>query len=80
MPVTLGFTCGIGIVIATLQIKDFLGLEIAEMPASYVEKVPSYFDRTSSINWADTVVGGDFSGVNPVVPIALIVAGDICRR
>lgn len=28
LPVTLGFTCGIGIVIATLQIKDFLGLSI----------------------------------------------------
>src|SRR5690606_34160144 len=38
-PVTLGFTGGIGVVIATLQIKDFLGLPIATMPEHYVEKI-----------------------------------------
>ncbi|MFU2114240.1 C4-dicarboxylic acid transporter DauA [[Pasteurella] aerogenes] len=57
LPVTLGFTCGIGIVIATLQIKDFLGLDIAEMPASYVEKVQTLLTALPSINWADTAVG-----------------------
>ncbi|MDY4279988.1 MAG: C4-dicarboxylic acid transporter DauA [[Pasteurella] mairii] len=57
LPVTLGFTCGIGIVIATLQIKDFLGLEMAEMPASYVEEVQAILTALPSINWADTVVG-----------------------
>ncbi len=37
--VTLGFTGGIGIVIATLQLKDFFGLKIEEMPEHYIEKV-----------------------------------------
>ena len=37
--VTLGFTTGIAIVIATLQVGDFFGLEIEEMPESYVAKV-----------------------------------------
>lgn len=37
--VTLGFTGGIAIVIATLQIKDFLGLPLHEMPETYVGKV-----------------------------------------
>lgn len=37
--VTLGFTGGIAIVIATLQIKDFFGLVIHEMPESYLDKV-----------------------------------------
>jgi SulP family sulfate permease len=37
--VTLGFTGGIAIVIATLQIKDFFGLPILEMPEHYVDKV-----------------------------------------
>lgn len=36
--VTFGFTAGIGIVIATLQLKDFLGLDMA-YPASYVGKL-----------------------------------------
>jgi SulP family sulfate permease len=38
-PVTTGFTAGIATVIATLQIKDVLGLPIAKMPDSYFEKI-----------------------------------------
>lgn len=38
-PVTTGFTAGIATVIATLQIKDVLGLPIAKLPDSYVEKL-----------------------------------------
>jgi SulP family sulfate permease len=38
-PVTTGFTAGIAVVIATLQIKDVLGLPIAKMPDGYTEKL-----------------------------------------
>ena len=38
-PVTLGFTAGIAVVIATYQIKDFLGLSVAAMPEHYIDKV-----------------------------------------
>jgi SulP family sulfate permease len=38
-PVVLGFTAGIGIVIATLQVKDLLGLQLAEAPQNYVEQL-----------------------------------------
>src|SRR5271165_3660879 len=31
-PVTTGFTAGIAVVIATLQLKDFLGLRVEHMP------------------------------------------------
>jgi len=37
--VTLGFTGGIAVVIATLQVKDFLGLPVAEMPEHYWDKL-----------------------------------------
>ncbi|KYK75276.1 sulfate transporter [Aggregatibacter actinomycetemcomitans serotype e str. SC936] len=57
LPVTLGFTSGIGIVIATLQIKDFLGLDIAQMPSHYLEKIQVILTALPSINWADTAVG-----------------------
>ncbi|SUT96387.1 putative sulfate transporter YchM [[Actinobacillus] rossii] len=57
LPVTLGFTCGIGITIATLQIKDFLGLTIPTMPAHYIDKVQTIFGALPTINWADTMVG-----------------------
>ena len=38
-PVTLGFTAGIGIVIATLQFKDLLGLSLAGQPSNYIEQL-----------------------------------------
>ena len=38
-PVTTGFTAGIATVIATLQLKDALGLPVPKMPDSYTEKI-----------------------------------------
>ena len=57
LPVTLGFTCGIGITIGTLQIKDFLGLDIAQMPSHYIEKVQAILTALPTISWANTAVG-----------------------
>ena len=58
LPVTLGFTCGIGITIGTLQIKDFLGLNIEQMPSNYLEKIHAIFTALPTVNWANTLVGG----------------------
>ena len=44
MPVTSGFTAGIAAVIATLQLKDVLGLETGPMPEHYVEKVAALWN------------------------------------
>src|SRR5215470_13968764 len=38
-PVTSGFTAGIATVIATLQLKDALGLTVATMPEHFLDKV-----------------------------------------
>jgi SulP family sulfate permease len=38
-PVVIGFTSGIAVVIATLQLKDLLGLTTPRMPETYLEKV-----------------------------------------
>ncbi len=38
-PVTMGFTGGIAVVIVTLQLKDFLGLNIAAMPEHFTGKI-----------------------------------------
>jgi len=35
-----GFTIGIGIIIATSQLKDFLGLVVDKDPADFLEKIP----------------------------------------
>ncbi len=55
-PVTLGFTGGIGVVIATLQIKDFLGLPIATMPEHYWEKVGLLARSLGHIHWPSLLV------------------------
>ncbi len=41
-PVTTGFTAGIGVVIAGLQVKDFLGLRPETNPEHFTEKMLAY--------------------------------------
>lgn len=48
--VTLGFTGGIAIVLVTLQVKDFFGLPVQEMPEHYIDKI---WMLASSINQFD---------------------------
>ena len=36
--VTIGFTSGIALIILSSQVRDFLGLRMATVPASFVEK------------------------------------------
>jgi len=55
-PVTLGFTGGIGVVIATLQIKDFLGLPLAQLPEHYAEKITVLAQSLSLVHWPSVAV------------------------
>ncbi len=55
-PVTLGFTAGIGIVIAILQIKDLLGLELAATPQHFLDKLALLSDALPSLQLGDTLV------------------------
>lgn len=55
--VTLGFTSGIGITIATMQIKDFLGLHVAHMPEHYWQKVGALITALPTINPGDAAIG-----------------------
>lgn len=57
LSVTLGFTSGIAITIATMQIKDFFGLTITEMPESYFGKLEALFESLPTLNAGDTLVG-----------------------
>lgn len=56
-PVTTGFTAGIAVVIATLQVKDFLGLQIDHMPEHYIEKVGVLFKAIPTLHWPDVAIG-----------------------
>ncbi len=54
--VTLGFTSGIGITIATMQIKDFLGLTVT-VPEHFIGKVAALVSALPTLHWADATIG-----------------------
>jgi len=56
-PVTTGFTAGIGVVIATLQFRDFLGLSFTPSGDHYWERVSDIAGAITTVNWPDLVVG-----------------------
>lgn len=56
-PVTTGFTTGIAVVIATLQLKDFLGLTVVQMPEHYLERVAALFRALPTVQWDDLAIG-----------------------
>ncbi|SQH77762.1 putative transporter (fragment) [Shewanella benthica] len=55
-PVTLGFTAGIGLVIATLQLKDFFGLSLSVMPESFLDKAYVLVQSVPDFDLASTSV------------------------
>ncbi|HEX5716090.1 MAG TPA: C4-dicarboxylic acid transporter DauA [Thermoanaerobaculia bacterium] len=56
-PVTTGFTAGIAVVIATLQLKDFLGLTTGPMPETWLERVGVLARALPTVEWDDLAVG-----------------------
>ncbi len=57
LSVTLGFTSGIGITIATMQIKDFFGLRLEHVPEEYINKVAALVVALPTFNVGDTLIG-----------------------
>ena len=50
-PLIIGFTSGIALIIFSSQVKDFLGLNMGNVPADFVEKWQTYFLHIGSVNW-----------------------------
>lgn len=46
----VGFTSGIALIIFTSQINDFLGLEIQDLPADFLDKWPIFFEKIDQVN------------------------------
>lgn len=55
-PVTLGFTGGIGVVIATLQVQDFFGLPVQNMPEHYWDKLAQLAQSFPALDPLSTLV------------------------
>jgi sulfate permease, SulP family len=67
-PVTTGFTAGIAVVIATLQIKDFLGLSVDQMPREYVQRLWVLWQALPTTHWPDLLIGALTLGLLIVWP------------
>ena len=57
-PVTIGFTNGIALLIASTQIKDFLGLRTPAVPSEFVPRLVLLSEHLASVNVAAVAVGG----------------------
>ena len=50
-PVTIGFTNGIAILIASTQVKDFLGLETGAVPSEFILRMRVLVNSLNSVHW-----------------------------
>src|SRR5690349_6836099 len=50
-PVTIGFTNGIALLIASTQIKDFLGLKTGDIPSAFVPLMRVLVNHLGTVNW-----------------------------
>ena len=50
-PVTIGFTNGIAVLIASTQIKDFLGLQTGALPSEFVARMRVLAQNISTVHW-----------------------------
>jgi SulP family sulfate permease len=57
-PVTIGFTNGIALLIASTQIKDFLGLKTPPVPSEFLGRIKMLFEYAGTVHWPALVVAG----------------------
>ncbi len=55
-PIVVGFTSGIAVVIFSTQIKDFLGLQIENVPSGFIPQWICYFQHMSTFNWMEALL------------------------
>ena len=70
-PVTTGFTAGIAVVIATLQIKDICGIKLAAMPDGYTDKILALWRARHSASLSEFVVASVTFALLLLVPRVL---------
>src|SRR5271154_59242 len=57
-PVTIGFTNGIAVLIASTQIRDFLGLQAGTIPSEFIGRVRLLLGHLTTIDPSTALVGG----------------------
>ena len=67
-PVTTGFTAGIATVIATLQIKDVLGLQLTRTPDSFFDRIAAMWQARGSASLAELAIAAATLAMLILVP------------
>ena len=86
LPVTVGFTAGIAVIIFTSQIRELLGLDIVKEPAALAPKVAAIWSALGSISPAAVAISclavGTIVGLRRFRPkwpgLLIAVAGTTC--
>src|SRR4051794_14842544 len=68
-PVVIGFTNGIGVLIASTQIRDFLGLQLHDVPGDFIGRAKVLIEHA-----------GTASGTATALAVATVVAILVLRR
>ena len=55
--VVSGFTIGIAVIIAASQLKDLFGLDVARVPADFLDKLPVLWAARGTVSWTALGVG-----------------------
>jgi SulP family sulfate permease len=56
-PVIIGFTNGIALLIASTQIKDFLGLKTGAVPSSFLPRMKVLAENIGTVHWETIAIG-----------------------
>jgi len=67
-PVTIGFTNGIALLIASTQIKDFLGLRTPPVPSDFLGRMKVLLEYLGTVRWQTLTVGLISLGIILVMP------------
>lgn len=67
-PITTGFTSGIAVTILTSQVKDFLGLTTADLPADFLGKWKIYIASITTVNWKVVAIGALALAIMIILP------------
>jgi SulP family sulfate permease len=85
-PVVLGFTNGIAVLIASTQIKDFLGLAMPSMPGEFLARLAAIGAHLDDVSWPATALAtGSVACIvalrrwKPAIPgsVVVLVAGTV---
>jgi SulP family sulfate permease len=68
-PVTTGFTCGIAVTIILSQVKDFLGLPIATVPAEFFARITALSGALPQLNVSTVLIGVGAYGLIRLWPL-----------